>query len=451
MQYPMRKINNNFFVLNSQTLKKKVNILELSQLKQTAKTISFQQKLIRFNGTKKRKILAYKRFQGFWFKYWNLSVKQTLYTLKQIYSQQLDSFVTKEDAKKKLSVNKLLGEDYLSYQKRQKGYQLFLTYNQFFRKYRNFGVLPALNVSILDLALKVNAKVGLFKTGRGAFKFYQHRFKPYRYQYDNLISNVVRKGFYNVEYKNNFWLRDQDHRKNLSLIWKRYRYMRNWRPYSYLLKKYKIYFNWADRFLFKRYPLYRRKYFVLFHFPQYSDYRRLFKNQLKEQHLFRWIYRLKYKQLVKKFKKSVKGTKRVFELMFLNFFEMRMDTIVYRCNFAFSIKQGKQWSNRGFFQVNSKHIAWHSYHVNIGDIIMPRLNLRLHFLQKKNWFFDMGLSFMQMRLFYRHIQSDQYPTHLVLNERVPAALVIALPNPQQIRHHRPFSIQFLTLSLNRYS
>ena len=63
----------------------------------------------------------------------------------------------------------------------------------------------------------------------------------------------------------------------------------------------------------------------------------------------------------------------------------------------------------------------------------------------------MGLSFMQMRLFYRHIQSDQYPIHLMLNERVPAALVISLPNPQQIRHHRPFSIQFLTLSLNRYS
>ena len=85
MQYPMRKINNNFFVLNSQTLKKKVNILELSQLKQTAKTTSFQQNRMRFNGTKKRKILAYKRFQGFWFKYWKLSVKQTLYTLKQIY------------------------------------------------------------------------------------------------------------------------------------------------------------------------------------------------------------------------------------------------------------------------------------------------------------------------------------------------------------------------------
>ena len=63
--------------------------------------------------------------------------------------------------------------------------------------------------------------------------------------------------------------------------------------------------------------------------------------------------------------------------------------------------------------------------------------------------FDMGLSFMQMRLFYRYIQSDQYLTHLMLNERVPAALVIALPNPQQIRHHSLFSIQFLTLSLSR--
>ena len=451
MQYSMKNKNTNSFVLNSQILKKKVNILELSQLKQAEKTISLQQKHIRFNGTKKRKILAYKRFHKFWFKYWNLFVKQTVYTLKQIYQQQLDSFVTKEESKKNLPLTKLVEENYVSYYNRQKWYQLFLIYNQFFYKYHNFNVFSIFNFSILDLALKVNAKVGLFKTGHGAFKFYQHRFKPCRYQYDNLITDIVRKGFYNPEYKNNFWLRDPDHRKNLTLIWKRYRYMRNWRPYTYLLKKYKIFFNWADRFLFKRYPLYRRKYSVLFNFPQYSDYRRLFKNQLKEQHLFRWIYRLKYKQLVKKFKKSVKGTKRVFELMFLNFFEMRMDTIVYRCNFAFSIKQGKQWTNRGFFQVNSKNIAWYSYHVNIGDIIFPRLNLRLHFLQKKNWFFDMGLSFMQMRLFYRHIQSDQYPNHLMLNERVPAALVIGLPNPHQIRHHRPFSIQFLTLSLNRYS
>jgi len=46
--------------------------------------------------------------------------------------------------------------------------------------------------------------------------------------------------------------------------------------------------------------------------------------------------------LVKKFKKSVKNTKRTFELAFLNFLDMKIDTVIYRLNFAFSIKQAKQ-------------------------------------------------------------------------------------------------------------
>ena len=134
---------------------------------------------------------------------------------------------------------------------------------------------------------------------------------------------------------------------------------------------------------------------------------------------------------------------------------MRMDTVLYRLNFAFSLKQAKQWANRSFFTVNGKHIAWHSYHVQVGDIIMPIKEMRLFGLHNKKLgsvnFARFGQDYMNLRLFYRQIQLDQYPSHFMLNERVPAGLVVNTPNPFQLRHNKLFSVQFLTLSINKYS
>jgi ribosomal protein S4 len=42
--------------------------------------------------------------------------------------------------------------------------------------------------------------------------------------------------------------------------------------------------------------------------------------------------------------------------MFLKHFEWRLDAIVYRLNFAFSLKHARQLVNRGFFTVNNKII-----------------------------------------------------------------------------------------------
>jgi len=212
-----------------------------------------------------------------------------------------------------------------------------------------------------------------------------------------------------------------------------------------------MYFNCGDYHLFSRFPIYRHKYNIFYNYPLFANYLFLHKNQIKEQHLFRWLFRLKYKQLVRKFKKSVAGTKRAFEMMFLNFFEMRMDVLIYRLNFAFSIKQAKQWVNRSFFKVNSKTINWYSYHVGFGDIIMPITYLRLHTLFKKKWYFCLGDTYFNLRLFYRSVQSDQYPSNVMFNDRVPAAFIFNLPDPYKVRHNKSFSIQFLTLSLNKYS
>ena len=311
------------------------------------------------------------------------------------------------------------------------------------------------------LGFQYNEKFGLFTKER-TLKYRYYRKCYYRYALLDRFFHKKNKKAYKLAkktsvnlVKNNYWLRNKKRALVLKLYWRKYRFMRSYRPYSYLDKKYKLFFNWADKAKFKRYPVLRRKYTISYLCPRYIDYRRLFKNQIREQHLFRWLFRLKYSQLVDKFKKSVSKTKRTFEYSFLNFFEMRMDTVVYRLNFAFTLKQAKQWVNRSFFMVNSKNIAWHSYHVQVGDIVMPILEMRLLALQGKRLdgkiLARFGQAYMNLRLFYRQIQLDQYPSHFMLNERVPAGLAINLPNPFLVRYNKSFSAQFLTLSLNKYS
>ena len=156
--------------------------------------------------------------------------------------------------------------------------------------------------------------------------------------------------------------------------------------------------------------------------------------------------------MIKRFRKSIEGTKRIFELMFLKYFEFRLDTIVYRLNFAFSLKHARQLVNRGLFMLNNKTIHNYAYHMNIGDVIMPirRVRLqgkRLKYLNRK----AKGYFLMNMRLFYRPIQADQYMDYLFINERIPAGMIIKNIDTSTLRFNRPFSIQYLTLSLLKYN
>jgi len=327
-----------------------------------------------------------------------------------------------------------------------------MRYNRYFL--HTFLVVPRQ----YHIPIDANEKLGLLKKKRGlaiSYQYRRHQQKHYRNITDNRVKDLIldkKKEYQESLYKkNNFWMQDRPRFQYLSKLWRRYRLQKVWRPYSYLLKKYKIFFNWFDKYVLKRWPLYRRKYEVSFLYPLYQDYRFLHRTQIKQQQFFRWLFRLKYQQLVDKFKKAVKGTKRSFERMFLNFFELRMDMVVYRLNFAFSNKQGKQWVNRSFFKVNSKNIGWHSYHVNLSDIIVPIDSLRLNNKYKGQHTPDFGQSYLDVRLFYRQIQADQYPSHFFWNERIPAGLLWSLPDPYQVRFYRPFSIQFLTLSLNKFS
>lgn len=284
------------------------------------------------------------------------------------------------------------------------------------------------------------------------FNYHLLSFFADRNDLDDMLRFDVRKKRF--KYKNFYWryYKSTVERRKLNVLRKDYRYQWNFYPYIFIRKRYKMFYNWADRHIYKRFPYYRYKYTVTYKFPRYANYRNLFKNQLREQHVFRYLYRLKLGQLIKAFRKSIAHTKRSFELMFFKYFELRLDTVVYRLNFAYSLKHARQLVLRGLFLVNNKVIDNPKYHVVLGDIIMPIKRLRMQPLSKKALnYVDYGVTLTWTRLFYRPIQSDQYPSHFLINERIPAAMIMTNLNPYKVRHSKPFSVQFLTLSLLKYN
>lgn len=255
-------------------------------------------------------------------------------------------------------------------------------------------------------------------------------------------------------YKGFYWrfFKSKLERRKVNILKRYYQFTKNFAPYISARKKPKVFYNWVDRHIYKKYPLHRYKYNVLFKFPRFADYRRLFKNQLREQHVFRYLYRLKLGQLIKTFRKATYKTKRIFELMFLKYFELRLDTVVYRLNFTWNLKQARQLVARGLYLVNNKVIDNPKYHVSLGDVIMPIKRLRMQPLPKKYLnYVDYGVTLTWQRLFMHPLQSDQYPDHLFINERIPAGMVVNKFNPYKVRHNKPFSVQFLTLSLLKYN
>ena len=352
-------------------------------------------------------------------------------------------------------------------------FRIFITYISLFRK-RNFYKAKSLSRLFIKTQSRLRINYASSKAVHAIrvkkrYSFYAYKWKikvhlRRRFQrfgfakrtrkvLDRNLQRHLSAMFKKNKYKNLFWLKASElDRKTLSILWRRYYYAPAWRPFVYLHKKNKLFFNFGDKYLFGRFPLHKYKYPLLFFFPRYSDYRRLYKNQLKEQHVFRWVYRLKFSQLIKRFRKSIAGTKRIFELMFLKYFEFRLDTIVYRLNFAFSLKHARQLVNRGLFMLNNKTIHNYAYHMSLGDVIMPikRVRLqgtRLKYLNRK----AKGYFLMNIRLFYRPIQADQYTDYLFINERIPAGMIIKNIDTSTLRFNRSFSIQYLTLSLLKYN
>lgn len=154
-----------------------------------------------------------------------------------------------------------------------------------------------------------------------------------------------------------------------------------WKPFL------KFYFNKLKNI--KRFkPLDQSKYFVTKFGTRYVSYNKRFKNILQAGKKFR-IY---FGNLLKKyFNKKIKvvfnkfffskKNKVIVEDKFLQFFESKLDTVLYRAKFAVTVRGARQLILHGKVFVNQKQIKNKAYSLQNGDVVnlsFDTLNLYEH-------------------------------------------------------------------------
>lgn len=160
---------------------------------------------------------------------------------------------------------------------------------------------------------------------------------------------------------------------------------------------------------FKKFkPLDHSKYFVTTHGTRGVSYNKRFRDTLQTGKKLRIFYgnllKNYFKQKIKIILKKKKPTsKNVAKLnkVFLQLFESRLDTVLYRAKFAPSVRSARQLILHGKVYVNQVQIKSKAYNLKKGDII--------------------NLSFDCLELYENHIiNSIKWsipPKHLVINYR----------------------------------
>jgi len=119
-------------------------------------------------------------------------------------------------------------------------------------------------------------------------------------------------------------------------------------------------------------PYFIQNKYIVSEFPdKYSSHRKSHKNILQSYKKFNLFYGNYRKKVLKNKLKQIKKGKKIvkYNLQFLELFERRLDVILYRAKFCYSIEHAQQLISYGKFLVNNKIIKSKSYLVKNGDII----------------------------------------------------------------------------------
>lgn len=147
-----------------------------------------------------------------------------------------------------------------------------------------------------------------------------------------------------------------------------------WKPFL------KFYFNKLKNF--KKYKsLDQSKYFVTKFGTRDVSYNKRFKNTLQAGKKFRIYYgnllkkylKKKIKIVLNKLPSNRKDTV-VIEETFLNFFESKLDNVLYRAKFALTVRNARQLILHGKVYVNQKQIKNKAYILQNGDIVNLNFN-----------------------------------------------------------------------------
>lgn len=116
-----------------------------------------------------------------------------------------------------------------------------------------------------------------------------------------------------------------------------------------------------------------------------NSFQKKFRNNLYERKTFSLFYgKLKKKYLKKHILKSVTSNNMDFRYKTLQFFESRLDVVLYRVNFSLSIKGSSQLILHGHVLVNGTPVTTKSYILKPNDLIEIKRDLKSRNLIKKN-------------------------------------------------------------------
>jgi len=114
-----------------------------------------------------------------------------------------------------------------------------------------------------------------------------------------------------------------------------------------------------------------------------SSYKKRYRNTLHEIKKLSLFYGGISKKTIKKLiKKTINIKNKKINSLFLELFESRLDTTLYRSKFCLSIKNARQLILHGKINVNNKIIKIKSYHLKSGDIIS--INFKCYPLIEEN-------------------------------------------------------------------
>ena len=133
-----------------------------------------------------------------------------------------------------------------------------------------------------------------------------------------------------------------------------------------LIQNYKKKLKWYKKFK----PKDQTQYLVSRYPNKRFSYKKRYKNTLQETKKFRLFYGGISKKHIKKLVKITLNKKyRKINPLFLELFESRLDTVLYRAKFSPSIRNARQLIIHGMILVNHKLIKIKSYLLKPGDLI----------------------------------------------------------------------------------
>jgi ribosomal protein S4 len=183
------------------------------------------------------------------------------------------------------------------------------------------------------------------------------------------------------------------------------------KKWEILIQNYRKKLKWYKKFK----PKDQTKYLMTKYASRGKSRKKVFRESLNKSRVFRLFYGNLTKALLKKQIKNLKKLKskqlNSNYLLFLQYFEKRLDTVLFRAKFSKSIRNAQQLVTHGIVFVNNKQIKYPSYNLKEGDYI--NINPKYSVLIENN------LKYCLVGNFKLDIKNNQLwplpPKHLIIN------------------------------------